>query len=145
MFIGLHVNYPLFLSDFNETWIFSTKVRKILKYKSLWKFIQCGPSCFMRTVGQTDTRKIIVAFYNFANARTMLFYYRPHTETDYFYNFFSFLSSSGLRVFLYYISKFCAVSLSRARQFTETSSRFFEKHVFVIPSFFSFKAVSEAL
>jgi hypothetical protein len=25
MFVGLHVKYPLFLSDFNETWIFSTK------------------------------------------------------------------------------------------------------------------------
>jgi len=22
MYIGLHVKYPLFLSDFNETWIF---------------------------------------------------------------------------------------------------------------------------
>ena len=24
MYIGLHVKYPLFLSDFNESWIFST-------------------------------------------------------------------------------------------------------------------------
>ena len=23
MYIGIHVKYPLFLSDFNETWIFS--------------------------------------------------------------------------------------------------------------------------
>jgi len=28
MYIGLHVKYPLFLSNFNETWFFSTEVRK---------------------------------------------------------------------------------------------------------------------
>jgi hypothetical protein len=28
MYIGLHVKYPVFLLDFNETYIFSTGVRK---------------------------------------------------------------------------------------------------------------------
>jgi len=33
--ISLHVKYPLSLSDFNKTWIFSTDFRKVLKYKIL--------------------------------------------------------------------------------------------------------------
>jgi hypothetical protein len=32
MHIDLHVKYPLFLSDFNETLILSTDFRKILKF-----------------------------------------------------------------------------------------------------------------
>ena len=33
MYIGLHVKYPLFLSDFNETWIFSKVFRKVRNIK----------------------------------------------------------------------------------------------------------------
>jgi hypothetical protein len=33
MYIGLHAKYPLFLSDFNQTGIFSMGFRKIVKYK----------------------------------------------------------------------------------------------------------------
>jgi hypothetical protein len=32
MYIFLYVNYPLFLLDFNEIWIFSRDFKKILKY-----------------------------------------------------------------------------------------------------------------
>ena len=45
--------YPLFLSDFNETRIFWTIFRKLLKYKISWKSFQWESSCFMRTDGRT--------------------------------------------------------------------------------------------
>jgi hypothetical protein len=65
-----HVKYRLFLSDFNETWIFSTVFRNILKYKISWKCVKWEPSCSIRTGRthrRTDTTKLIVAFGNFAN------------------------------------------------------------------------------
>jgi hypothetical protein len=42
MFIGFNVIYPLFLSNFNEYWIFSTDFRKTLRYKFSWKFFHWG-------------------------------------------------------------------------------------------------------
>jgi hypothetical protein len=38
MYTGLDVKYPLFLSDFNGTWIFWTNFRKILKYQISLKY-----------------------------------------------------------------------------------------------------------
>jgi hypothetical protein len=58
MYIGLHVKYPLYLSDFNETWIFSTKFHEIRAV---------GAELF-HADGQTDVAKLIVAFCNLANA-----------------------------------------------------------------------------
>jgi hypothetical protein len=67
MYICLYVNYPLFLSDFNENLIFFTDFLKILRYKiSLEKSIQLEPGCSM----QTDMMKLIVTFHNFVNVPT---------------------------------------------------------------------------
>jgi hypothetical protein len=53
MYIVVHVKYPLFLSDFNETWIFVTDFQKIHKQEISWKSIPWEPSCSMRKDGQT--------------------------------------------------------------------------------------------
>ena len=43
MYVGLHVNYPLFLSDLNGTSIFSLDFRKLIKYQISWKSVQWEP------------------------------------------------------------------------------------------------------
>jgi hypothetical protein len=55
------------LSDCNETWIFSTNIRKILNCQIAWKSVQWEPSCSLPKDRQTDMTKLIVAFRNFTN------------------------------------------------------------------------------
>ena len=68
MYIGFRIQYALLLSDFNETLIFKTDLRKILKYQNSRKSIYWEPSCSIRTEGRTDMTKLIVASPSFANA-----------------------------------------------------------------------------
>ena len=67
MCIGLHVKYPLFSSDFNEYYIFSTDFRKILEYEISWNSFYWEPSS-IRTDGRPNIMKLIVAFCRFAKA-----------------------------------------------------------------------------
>jgi hypothetical protein len=64
MYIGLHVKYPLFLSNVNETCILLKHVQKIIKYQVSLQSVQWQPSSSM----QTDLTKLIVISRNFVNA-----------------------------------------------------------------------------
>ena len=62
--IGLHVKYLLFLSDFEETWIFLTNFLKTPKYQILWKPIQWEPAV-CHADGRTNTTKLKIRFLQF--------------------------------------------------------------------------------
>jgi len=65
MYIGVHVKYLLFLSDFDETRIFSTYFRSIPKYQISWEIRPEGAELF-HSDGQTDRQSL------FATLRTRL-------------------------------------------------------------------------
>jgi len=63
MCIGLHVKYRLFLSDFHATWNFG-HFSKNIRYQISFKKIPSGGRWFVQADGQTDVKKLIVAFAN---------------------------------------------------------------------------------
>jgi hypothetical protein len=74
MYICLREKCSLFLSDFNETSIFSTDFLEIVVYQISWKSVQWERSRSTRTDGRTDKTKLIVDFRSFEKA--------PKKETD---------------------------------------------------------------
>jgi len=74
MYIAIHVKFQLFLSHFNETWVFSTDFRKCLNMKFHENFLlgaellHADRHMDRRTDVQTDMTKVVVAFRNFAKA-----------------------------------------------------------------------------
>jgi hypothetical protein len=54
----MDVKYPVFLSDFNETWIFSANFRKILKCQTSGKSVQRKPS-FICADRRTDIQRYL--------------------------------------------------------------------------------------
>jgi len=63
----LQEKYTLFLSDFDETWIFSTDFRKNAKIPNLIKVCPVGAELF-HADRRTDMTKLIVVFRSSANA-----------------------------------------------------------------------------
>ena len=67
----LHVNYPSFLSVFNQTWMFWAEFRKKKsQISSFFKIHPVGAELFHKnghTDGRTNMTKLEVAFRNFAN------------------------------------------------------------------------------
>jgi hypothetical protein len=66
MYVCFHVKYPLFLSDFNETWIFFDEFSKKTQVSNFVKIRPVTAELF-HADGRGDMN-IIVAFRNFANA-----------------------------------------------------------------------------
>jgi hypothetical protein len=60
---GLHIKYPTFLTDFNETRLFSTDFQKLLKYQISLKSVHYEQSCSVRKIGhrQTDRMQLTLA------------------------------------------------------------------------------------
>jgi hypothetical protein len=75
MYVGRHVKYPSLLLDFNQTWIFSTNIKKNTQISNFMKIRPVGAELFhadwqtdTQADGRTDMTKLTVAFRSFANA-----------------------------------------------------------------------------
>jgi len=67
MYVGLHVKYTSFFSDFNETWIFLDGFFKNTQISNFVKILPMRTQLF-HADGQTDMTKLVVAFRSFAKA-----------------------------------------------------------------------------
>jgi hypothetical protein len=67
VYIGIHVKYQQFLSDFNKTYVFLTDFQYIIQYKISQKSITKLFNCEV-TDRRTDVTKLTVGFRNSANA-----------------------------------------------------------------------------
>ena len=85
MYISIRVKYPLFLSDFSATWIFSTYFQN--RYSNFMKIRQVGAELFHadgRTDGQKDRQyiaKLIIAFRSFAKVHKICLQQDQNTKT----------------------------------------------------------------
>jgi hypothetical protein len=57
-YFGIHVKFPIFLSEFKETWIFPTFFNRSVQYKISRIFFPWASSCSIRREGQTDDTNI---------------------------------------------------------------------------------------
>ena len=80
MHIGLHVKYPLFLSDFTESIIFE-RFSNIKFHGKPYRGSELLHADG-RTDVETDMSKLIVAFRNFANALNKLCCLAQHCRAD---------------------------------------------------------------
>ena len=57
MYIGPRAKYPLFLSDYNQTWIFPTDLKKITQISNFMKICPVGADLFHTDGGRTDRKR----------------------------------------------------------------------------------------
>ena len=65
MYTGIHVKYPIFMSDFSVTIIVSDIFSKNTQLSNLMKIRPLQPSCLFHADGLTDMTQLMVAFRNF--------------------------------------------------------------------------------
>ena len=84
LYTGLHVNYPLSSSYFNQTWILFTDLRKILKHQISWRYVQCE-----RTDRHSHMTKLISRF----SQNRFFLLLQTHTVSAEYHNWLLFLPS----------------------------------------------------
>jgi hypothetical protein len=150
MCISLHVKYPLFLSELNETCIFSTDFRYIFNYQVSWKSVHWEPCCSLRKDRRTHMTKLIVGFCNFTkthknwktlilkNSKTVFLFFR--TAGLWFLLRKHFCSFQGAISYLRFFNNMNLLSLSyhqyillQLQLFTDFSIRVFETQASFFP------------